>query len=508
MNINSDTDFLKKIDVKEEKVFPVFLKELKFDKFRHIPELELKFNSPISVISGTNRSGKSTILMAIACSHFDFKKRNSKNGKLERHTWSSLMKFTSHDVQKEDWTYFITYKTGKKVATKRGQRKKTTKKWNGIGKKESQYIMRQAIFIDLDRIVPARFYGDKIYNMSKNATLQAISAAKVVEIEKYLSYILEENFVIKKLVEHLDKDVFKYNNSNQYSSYNAASGEEVLTRIIIDLVEAPKGSLVLIDEIEMGLHPKVQRRLIDVIRNVCRNENKQFIVTTHSSTILDAVDSKSRIFIEKNPKNEYKAIHNISVSAALSKMDAKSFPLIDLYCEDDEAKKVIQKGIKGVEKANKLNNFSELINIIVSGSADKTFSNFTSHKNTYTLKKVKSGFACVLDGDMKAIRDSRGNETYKPQDNLHFLFSNECPEKFLTRAYLNENPNVNIEYYLENENPHYLFQTIIDNSALNDKNEVFEHCWEILVKTDQGQLYFKSLQKFLVDMAQKYSPEL
>lgn len=508
MNINSDKDFIKKIDIEKEKEFPIFLKELKFDKFRHIPELSLKFNSPISVISGTNRSGKSTILMAIACSHFDFKKRNSKNGKLERHTWSSLMKFTSHDVQKEDWTYFITYKTGKKTASKRGQRKMATNKWNGIGKKESQYKMRQVIFIDLDRIVPARFYGDKIFTMSKNAALQAISAAKVIEIEKYLSYVLEEKFEIKKLAEHLDKDVFKYNNTNQYSSYNAASGEEVLTRIIIDLVEAPKDSLVLIDEIEMGLHPKVQRRLIDVIRNICRNENKQFIVTTHSSTILDAVDSKSRIFIEKSPSNKYKAIHNISVSAALSKMDAKSFPLIDLYCEDEEAFKIIQKGIKGVEKTYKINNFSELINVIISSSADKTFSNFISHKNTYSLKKVKSGFACVLDGDMKTVKDSKGTATYIPQDNLHFIYSNECPEKFLTRAYLSEHPNVNIEYYLENENPHYLFQAIIDNSELNDKNEVFEYCWDIVVKTDKGKIYFTSLQTFLIEMAKKYSPEL
>jgi predicted ATPase len=508
MNINSDIDFLNKVDIEDEKTFPIFLKKLRFEKFRHIPELEMKLKSPISVISGTNRSGKSTILMAIACSHFDFKKRNSKNGKLERHTWSSLMKFTSHDVQKEDWTYHITYKTGKKVATRRGQRKKTTKKWNGIGKKESQYKMRQAIFIDLDRIVPARFYGDKIYNMSKNAALQAISAAKVIEIEKYLSYVLEENFEIKKLAEHLDKDVFKYNNSNQYSSYNAASGEEVLTRIIIDLVEAPKGSLVLIDEIEMGLHPKVQRRLVDVLRNICRNENKQFIVTTHSGTILDAVSSKSRIFIEKNPANEYRAIQNISVSAALSKMDAKSFPLIDLYCEDDEAKKIIRKGIKGVEKSYSLNNFNELINIIVSGSADKTFANFTSHKNTYSLKKVKSGFACILDGDMKTIKDSKGNLTYEAQENLHFLYSNECPEKFLAKAYLSKHPNVNIEYYLENENPHYLFQSIIENSDLNDKDEVFNYCWKILVKSDKGKIYFKSLKKFLVEMAKKYSPEL
>lgn len=508
MNINSDKDFLKTINIEEEKTFPTFLKDLEFKSFRHIPELKIEFKSPISVISGTNRSGKSTILMAIACSHFDFKKRNSKNGKLERHTWSSLMKFTKHDIQNTDWTYFITYKTGKKVQTSRGQRKKTSKKWNGIGKKESQFKMRQAIFIDLDRIVPARFYGDKIFNLSKNATLQEISAVKVNEIEKYMSYILEEKFEIKKIAEHLDKDVFKYNNSNQYSSYNAASGEEVLTRIIIDLVESPKNSLVLIDEIEMGLHPKVQRRLMDVIRNICRVESKQFILTTHSSTILDSVNTNSRIFIEKNPIGEYRAIQNISVSAALSKMDAKSFPLIDLYCEDDEAFKIIQKGIKGAEKDYKLNNFSELINIIVSGSADKTYSNFISHKNTFSSKKVKSGFACVLDGDMKNIKDSKGRYTYQADENLHFLFSNECPEKFLTRAYLDENDNVKIKYYLENENPHYLFQAIIENSPLNDKYEVFEECWKIFINSEMGKIYFESLKKFIIDMAKKYSPEL
>lgn len=508
ININSDKDFFEKIDVTEEKTYPIFLTELKFEPFRHIPELKINFKNPISIISGTNRSGKSTILMALACCHYDFLKRNPKNGNLERHTWGALMKTTSHDIQNEDWTYYITYKTGKKIETKRGQRKKTTKKWNGIGKKESQFTHRQVIFIDLDRIVPARFYSDKMYSLSKKAITQAISATKVSEIEKYMSFILEEKFEIKKIAQHLDKETYEYNNLNHYSSYNAATGEEVLTRIIIDIVEAPKNALILIDEIEMGLHPKVQRRLLDVIRNICTLENKQFIITTHSGTILDSVNDSSRIFIEKNPKGEYKAIQNISVNASLSKMDSKSYPLIDLYCEDNEAKKIIKEAIKAIETNKKINNFSELINIIISGSADKTYTYFTSHKETYELKKIKSGFACILDGDMKNMKSNKGALTYPPSENLHFLFSNECPEKFLTRAYLIENPNVNIEYYLENENPHYLFKVIIENSSLKDVNEVFDYCWKLVIESEKGSIYFESLQNFLISMVKKYSPEL
>ncbi len=37
--------------------------------------------------------------MSIACSHLNFLRRNPKNGNLERNTWSSLMKLTSHDKQ-------------------------------------------------------------------------------------------------------------------------------------------------------------------------------------------------------------------------------------------------------------------------------------------------------------------------------------------------------------------------------------------------------------------------
>ena len=91
IDINSDKSFFSNIDVSKENIFPIFLSELKFEPFRHIPELKICFQNPISIISGTNRSGKSTILMALACCHYDFLKRNQKNGNLERQTWGSLM---------------------------------------------------------------------------------------------------------------------------------------------------------------------------------------------------------------------------------------------------------------------------------------------------------------------------------------------------------------------------------------------------------------------------------
>ena len=64
-----------------------------------------------------------------------------------------------------------------------------------------------------------------------------------------------------------------------------------------------------------------------------------------------------------------------------------------------------------------------------------------------------------------------------------------------------------ITYDLENRNVPMLFQSIIKNLDFISKDEVIEYCWEILVKSDTDTLYFKSLKKFLIDMAKK-SPEL
>lgn len=500
INPNRDRDFVNALDLTKEKVYPKFLKVIEFEPFRHIKSLKVNFNHPISVISGTNRSGKSTILMSIACSHFNFIKRNSQNGNLERHTWSSLMQFTSKDIQKEDWTYHITYKIGNKIERKRGQRKKTTKKWNGIGKKESQFDFRDVVFIDLDRILPARNFSKVIFNRSKTSVGVQISPTNSAIIEEYISYILEEKFTLNKLATYQDKDIFKYKNLNEYSSYNAATGEEVLAKIIIDIVEANKDSLILIDEIEIGLHPKVQRKLIEVLYNISLNDNKQFILTSHSQTILSSLPDTSRVFLEKDYHGNFKCIQNISVNAALSKMDSESYPLIDLYCEDDIANKIISKILHNLQTIHNLTNIKDLVNVIVSGSAAKTHNYFTVHKETYPLKKIKTGYACILDGDMKS--------KYPFDDNLHFLYSNKSPELFLTEKYLESNPNSTLEYHIQYSDNHCLFDKMNELNLGTSKAEAFELCWSVFKDSPDGIIYINELENFILQMLQKYSPEL
>lgn len=500
INPNSDRNYIDNLDLGNEHNFPKFLKSIEFNPFRHIRELKVEFKHPISVVSGINRSGKSTILMAIACSHQNFQKRNLQNGKLERHTWSSLIRFTNKDIQTNDWVYSIAYKMGNKQVLKSGKRKVTTKKWSGIGKKERQFKDRDVVFIDLDRTLPARNFSKTILSKMTGQTQDVSSnASNVVE---YLSYILEGSFTLSKLASYQDKDIFSYSNSNNYSSYNAATGEEVLIKILIDVVEASRGALILVDEIEIGLHPKIQRRLIDVLYHIACNDNKQFILTSHSPTILSSLPNASRIFIEKDYRGNYSAIQDISVNAALSKMDSASYPLFDLYCEDDIAEKIIKKVLDYIKNTKHISNITDLVNIIISGSADKTYRNFVVHKETYPKKKIKTGYACILDGD------TRGKSEYPEQEELHFLYSDKSPEYFLVEKYLQANENETLKYHLENSDNHCLFSKMIELGQGTSKDEAFDLCWEVFKNSDEGIVYIEELSDFICRMMGKFSKEL
>ena len=74
-------------------------------------------------------------------------------------------------------------------------------------------------------------------------------------------------------------------NGFDYDLYQMSSGEHQILRILVGLASATaKNSIVLIDEIELNLHPTWQKRLIRALRD--DTDNNQYIVTTHSPDVI------------------------------------------------------------------------------------------------------------------------------------------------------------------------------------------------------------------------------
>ena len=507
-NPNSSRNAVFSADVGNEKVYPKFVEGIKFENFRHIESLSVHFKKPVSVIAGSNKSGKTTVLLAIACSHFEFKKRNFSNGHVERHTWSDVIKTTPFDVQTVDWTYWLTTKTGAKRDTRRGQRKAQTNKWNGVGKKESQVKDVQAIYVDLDRVLPARYFSSTLLRKSVQATATSLSSKNQQLIDDCLSYIFEDEYSVKRVATHGSEEVLGFTGSNsKYSSYNCASGEDVVSRILIDCIEAPNNSLILIDEIEIGLHPGVQRRLMDVIFHISDEGQKQFIITTHSSTVLSSVPDTARIFIDRKD-GRHETVCPVSLNAALSKMDSVNYPLVDLFCEDDVAEMIIKKALGIMNKKNVPGLTSKLVNVVISGSANDTYDNFKVRKRTYDSVKIRSGHCCVLDGDMEAKKDSDGKPLFPADEFLHFLPGTVPPEKMLCDLYEKSNPNTKLRYHIQKSNVHCLFDKMMEHADFTSKVEAFEAAWSCFLNSPTHMAELDGLIEFIEKVCRAYSPDL
>lgn len=69
----------------------------------------------------------------------------------------------------------------------------------------------------------------------------------------------------------------------------SSSGARQMITIITQLFWAPKGSLLMIEEPEISLHPQAQIDVLEMFAEAINQDNKQIIATTHSLMLLQAL---------------------------------------------------------------------------------------------------------------------------------------------------------------------------------------------------------------------------
>lgn len=487
------------------KNFPRFFNSIRFEEFRHIRNVELKFINPITVISGSNCSGKTTALIAIACSHYYFMRRNVVNGNWERTRWGNLMRFTQHDVQIADWTYYISYRDGVYNSPERRGQHKMTGKWNGVAKKEGQIGTpssgangRKVYLIDLNRINPGRHLSNTNYMKARWAATTEVANKRLVNA--YVSYVFERNYQVKNLFTAADSPLYAYKGVNQYTSFNTASGEDVITSMINDIVDADENSLILIDEIEMGLHPKLQRRLMDVLYRIARIQKKQFIITTHSYAILDSVLPESRIFIDNNNGN-FRVIDNLPTNEVLTRMDSERFPVLSVYVEDDVSKRIVMEAVKELNQANP--GFARLLTVVEIGPADQTYNYYLKRNSVGAVDHFERRAVCVLDGDMRTLTNRDGSLKYPAQPDLFFHYSNEAPEVMMVKKYLINHPNATLLYHTGIDgNAHILLDKMRELGLAVSREDALNLCVAEYINSVDGRAHFEALKTFLQQKCQ------
>src|SRR5690606_21021833 len=95
--------------------------------------------------------------------------------------------------------------------------------------------------------------------------------------------------------------------NTEHSTLAISLGQDSLSSIITALASFKKiqreqeedyiGGVLVIDEVEAGLHPRAQIKLLNLLKTEANNLNLQVIVTSHSLTIV------KYIFDLENPKS-------------------------------------------------------------------------------------------------------------------------------------------------------------------------------------------------------------
>jgi hypothetical protein len=214
-------------------------------------------------------------------------------------------------------------------------RRKFFGRWNNYASR----VRRNVVFCGIERVVP---HAEKSVSKSYR---KAFQKAKEAGYEKEVAAIVGR-ILGRPYDDFYYKQHSKYRlplvriKDRSYSGFNMGAGENTLFEIF-SIIYACEGSLLLvIDEIELGLHEEAQIGFIEELKNICAKRHIQVICTTHSPRVLAALPPEARIHLERLG-SEIRAIPGISPDYAAGLLSGIKQSELDIYCEDEFAQEII-----------------------------------------------------------------------------------------------------------------------------------------------------------------------
>lgn len=399
-----------------------FLEEITIKNIRGIKDLSVRFDFPVSVIAGPNASGKSTVLFACACGY----RVPGSNPKI--FTPSTLfpnlkIKDTPNLSDLEQTTSFEFYyiHQGKRSSMKWAK----GKSWNRsfMGQKEGKQPERLLYIRTLANLTSPSEVRSVLQIASGSFEMENITSDLIAFAQRILPLKYKDMTMVKKGGKELLFATRDNTEESKYSEFHMSAGERAILRISKDISNLRNG-LVLIDEIEAGMHPFTQQQIMLELQRLALRNDLQIIVTSHSPVILDSVPIEGRIFLERID-------NNVIVKPAYKDIIQKAFygqslEKLSILCEDD----IAEAFLYGV--LDYLNPNLGLIHDDVVIGRDTGKEQFTQHIQAIAKFNLLDNFIFALDGDARSIENSlkKTAEDFGKSITPLFLPGKDVPERW------------------------------------------------------------------------------
>ena len=370
------------------------LAEVRIRNLRGIWDLRFPFPYPVTVLAGPNGSGKSTVLFACACAYRvpgrgpgDF-----APSRLFPNFVSRQDAVRSDPVPKTQLGFHYLHRGDRLSMTwRRG------KSWSRKGDSQPE---RQVYLRTLANLTNPAEVRSILQLGRKQFQTETISPDLLIFAHRILPWRYHNvNLFSGQSSRNLLFAEIEGAGDTHYSEFHMSSGERTIVRISKD-ISGLENALVLIDEVDTGLHPYTQQQAMLELQRSALRQKLQIIVASHSPVVLDSVPPEARIFLDRDHVTGQVRREPLYRDILQKALYGQSQDRLSVLCEDDVAEGVI-RGVLDV-----LNVEMGLRPEDVKVGRNTGKNEFPGHVRTLGKFGKLSDFILVLDGDSRDMENS------------------------------------------------------------------------------------------------------
>lgn len=303
-------------------------------------ELTMEFNYPVTVLCGRNGSGKSTVLALAALGFHSAGVPSGTSLQGEYYTFRDFFFKGPGDPDiaglEITWHYRNCSRNALKIT-------KQTKQWMRYARRP----VRSVYYVGALRAVPAIEQTVLRHHFGGGRKLprQPLDPA----MRERLGAIMGRTYSEAEVCSSARHALRTCKAAGTYSSFNMGAGEDVLIDLLFTLQSAPEGSLVVIEEIELGLHPAAVVRLAEHLQKIALKRHLQIVVSSHSEYFVDSLPRRARALLQCAGGRSV-VIPSPTTRYAMGEMSGNCTPEVYVYCEDEVAAIAVESGLDGLQR--------------------------------------------------------------------------------------------------------------------------------------------------------------
>ena len=218
-------------------------------------------------------------------------------------------------------------------------------------KTKQEYVRQYSKYLKM--AIDGHFKKDREINGKQR--LHSIEVLSNEEV-KILSGILDKQYTSVKIIEHqfyskwgtsvyFSQDASDESFSGNYSEAFAGSGESAVAKLVHKIFKAEKGTLLLLDEPEVSLHPGAQKRLLNYILENVRDNGLQVVISTHSPAIVEELPPEAIVVMNQTAQNKFNPIPDVFAEAAFQYIGHTNVERPQIIVEDKTAELLVKRAL-------------------------------------------------------------------------------------------------------------------------------------------------------------------